>query len=780
MVKDLTKSLSDAISSSIRASKFCCGGTIPQSDPGIEVKDVGVLKFPLKPKAVKSLVEQCQIAPFGKGTKTLVDTKVRKTYELSPDRFCVSDEWTAKVADVVAGVASELGLPPDKLQPELYKLLVYKEGGFFVPHRDSEKNDGMVASLIIALPNEFRGGALIVRHPPSQEMRFPFEEAANGNVASYAAFYADCEHEVRRVERGVRVCLCYNLTLRPSKTARGKRKSGEQDGNPLAASVRSWFAVRPSAPLVFALEHQYTERGLSGSLLKGVDRSLADLVTSVAEEADCQVHLAHVSRHLCQFADDGSFQDWDRYGRRSRSRTGRKLEIGETYEDELLGTQWTNLSGKKQPWGDLPLELTSIVSEIPIDGWKPTSEEYEGYTGNAGNTLDRWYHRTAVVIWPTSQHYNVLASAGHAVCIPLFLKLMSKLARAAKYRKESVRSDCIAFARAIISNWPTVYERHRQTRVQDDTQSLLDQFRDQLVTLNDRETIVELLSQVASRDQTLGLKALIQHACREFGLPSIAAGLQALLTPPHDLYRRIDLPVRNVEWLAAVCELSQKDDVARDVARDLCRKAVSWFCVPIPRQRYYGYRDDARTRTTAEAALPRLLKALLNCDCSNEVASVIQFVESNPGQFTLEHGHVPTLIKLVPWSLKRFGRIPEPIQDWLTQVRQQLETATALEPQPPADWTHPSDVSCQCRFCDQLSAFLRDPTAEVGRIPAREDIRSHLIQQISQQQFDVTHTIEKLKSPYSLVLTKTQDSFQRTLKRYQLDTNLLATLPKSE
>ncbi len=777
MVKDLKKSLSDAISGSIRAAKFCCGGTMPNSDPRIEVDNVGVLKFPLKPKAVKGLVEQCQIAPFGKGTKTLVDTKVRKTFELSPDRFRVSDQWNSKIADVIATVASELGLPPDELQAELYKLLVYKDGGFFVPHRDSEKVDGMVASLIIVLPNQFRGGALIVRHSPSQEMRFPFDEAASGNLVSYAAFYADCEHEVKRVESGVRVCLCYNLILRPSKTVRGKRGSGEGTANPLVTSVRSWFAAHPSMPLVFAMEHQYTERGLSGSLLKGTDRSLSDLVVSVAEETDCHIHLAHVSRHLSQFADDGSFQDGDRFGSRSRSRTGRKLEIGETYEDELLGTQWTNISGKKQPWGDLPLEVTSIVSEIPIDDWTPTSEEYEGYTGNAGNTLDRWYQRTAIVLWPKAQHYNVLASVGQMTSIPLFMKQMAALAKAAKARKESVRADCIAFARAIVSRWPTVYEHHGHARTRNDSHSLLEEFRDQLVTLNDQETIVALLSQVAARDQTLSLTTLIQHACREFGVAALAAGLQALLTPPVSRHGRLELPVRNLEWLDAVCESQSTDAEPRKVVGGLCRQAVARFCVPFSEQRSYGYRDDASKKTTAEAGLPVLLRALLNCGVNEEFSRVIQFVESNPGQFTLENGQVPVLKQLVRWSIRRFGQIPQPLQKWLTTVRTRLETATACEPEPPADWTRPSVVSCRCEYCARLSAFLKDPTAEVGRIPAREDIRSHLIQVISGHRYDVTHKLEKLRSPFSLVLTKTQDSFNRTLKRYQLDRELLKALP---
>lgn len=779
MAKNHKKSLADAVSGSIRAAKFCCGGTMPNAEPGIDVDEVGLLRFPLKPKAVKGLVEQCQIAPFGKGTETLVDTKVRKTFELSPDRFRVSDKWNSMVLGVIANVATELGLPPDELEGELYKLLVYKDGGFFVPHRDSEKNDGMVASLIFVLPNQFRGGALIVRHSPSREMRFPFDESAEGNLVSYAAFYADCEHEVRRVESGVRVCLCYNLILRPSGTSREKRRKSTDQANPLAKSVRSWFDAHPSKPLVFAMQHQYTERSLSGSLLKGTDRSTFELVVSAAEETDCHVHLAHVSRHLLQYADDGSFDAWDRYGRRSRSRRGGTLQIGETYEDELRGTEWTSITGKKQPWGNLPLDVASIVSEIPIDDWKPTSEEYEGYTGNAGNTLDRWYHRTALVMWPKTHHYLVVVRAGCVTSIPLFKKLMSTLARASKARREGVRAECIAFARAIISEWPTVSQHHWQARTRDDSHSLLEEFRDQLVTLNDQPTIVALLSQVAVRDQALRLKALILHGCREFGITSMADGLLALLTPPESRHGRDELALRNTEWLEAVSELPLNDSKAKNVVRDLCGQAVAWYCSPFSDHRFSGHRDEPREITTAEKGLPTLLKALLNCDFEEAFNRVIQFVEANPGRFSLEHGHVPTLTQLVQWTNRGSGRIPSPLHNWLAAVRSRLEAATAREPEPPTDWTRPSDVSCRCGYCTRLSDFLRNATAQVGRIPAREDIRSHLIQEIAKHRLDVTHQLEKLSSPYSLVLTKTQASFERSLERFRLDKKLLEALPQS-
>lgn len=188
--------------------------------PAINVDQAGPLSFPLKPKVVEALISQCEQAPFGKGTKTLVDTKVRRTFELSPDRFQISEEWNAQVATVVAEVAEKLGLPPGELHAELYKLLVYRRGDFFKPHRDSEKDDGMVASLIIVLPNAFNGGELTVRQSASRVRQFQFPEAASGLGISYAAFYADCEHEVSKLSSGA-----YLPVLQPDPANNNPRQS---------------------------------------------------------------------------------------------------------------------------------------------------------------------------------------------------------------------------------------------------------------------------------------------------------------------------------------------------------------------------------------------------------------------------------------------------------------------------------------------------------------------------------------------------------------------------
>ncbi|OYV78702.1 MAG: hypothetical protein B7Z73_19485, partial [Planctomycetia bacterium 21-64-5] len=325
----------------------------------------------------------------------------------------------------------------------------------------------------------------------------------------------------------------------------------------LAESIGSWVARQPSTPLVFALEHHYTERGLSLDLLKGADRRLAELIVAAAEKTDCLVHLAQVSRHLCQSADDGSFEE--DYWRRSSRRHG-ELEIGETYEDDLSGDQWTDVSGKRQPWGAIDFDLSAIVSSTPIDDWKPTSEEYEGYTGNAGNTLDRWYHRSAIVVWHRDHHFEVIAGSGVSSSIPLFCSMAAKLAKTPKKRLDAARTDCTRFAQAIIARWP---KRGGYADYAVRESSPYEDFLERLLTLGDRDVVARLLSTVADRDHDLRLNSFIVAACRRFGWGTFAPELKQLISYQPNVRGRDDMSLRDVEWLSAYCcEESDEPDKA--------------------------------------------------------------------------------------------------------------------------------------------------------------------------------------------------------------------------
>jgi predicted 2-oxoglutarate/Fe(II)-dependent dioxygenase YbiX len=231
--------MTTAIEQAARSQMFCTSGTLSPIDPGLEVVRVGPVRLPLKPAMAKSLITAARIAPFGKGTETLVDTKVRKTFEIDASQIRLSAAWEKAIEEIVTEVATALGLADQQLRAELYKLLLYERGGHFQRHRDSEKINRMVGSLIVMLPSAFSGGELVIQHE-SQRETFRFENARAESSPDYVAFYADCEHEVLRVDTGRRLCLTYNLIVgNPSAATKKKTSADVDDATRLANAIKA-------------------------------------------------------------------------------------------------------------------------------------------------------------------------------------------------------------------------------------------------------------------------------------------------------------------------------------------------------------------------------------------------------------------------------------------------------------------------------------------------------------------------------------------------------------
>jgi hypothetical protein len=62
------------------------------------------------------------------------------------------------------------------------------------------------------LPSRFEGGNLIVRHH-GQEVDFDWSPKSDSTI-QWAAFYSDCEHEIKKTSKGDRITLIiYNLSI---------------------------------------------------------------------------------------------------------------------------------------------------------------------------------------------------------------------------------------------------------------------------------------------------------------------------------------------------------------------------------------------------------------------------------------------------------------------------------------------------------------------------------------------------------------------------------------
>ena len=86
--------------------------------------------------------------------------------------------------------------------------------------------------------------------------------------------------------------------------------------------------------------------------------------------------------------------------------------MGEIIDTSLTASDWSDRHGNAHQLGEIQVDDDEVVSGDALDDGEPSEEDFEDYTGNAGMTLERWYHRAAIVIWPRDRHFAVLCGAG--------------------------------------------------------------------------------------------------------------------------------------------------------------------------------------------------------------------------------------------------------------------------------------------------------------------------------------------------------------------------------
>ncbi|KAN0067271.1 hypothetical protein V8E54_014726 [Elaphomyces granulatus] len=148
---------------------------------------------------------------------------------------------------------------PTQIKAEIYKLVLYEEGAFFLPHQDSEKADGMFGTLVVSLPSKHEGGDVVASH--RGESRTFSSSSASEFDYSYAAWYSDITHEVKPVTSGYRIVLTYNLIHRPSAMLLGSR----DNLTPKLTSDREGDLLMPRLLAVHAPVHATVHR--EGDLL---------------------------------------------------------------------------------------------------------------------------------------------------------------------------------------------------------------------------------------------------------------------------------------------------------------------------------------------------------------------------------------------------------------------------------------------------------------------------------------------------------------------------------
>ncbi|MBU1210800.1 MAG: 2OG-Fe(II) oxygenase [Alphaproteobacteria bacterium] len=435
----VTHELAEILDDVDRPGDFFASGRAEFLAPRLEVEGVGPIALPLLPTQAKQLIKAATRPPYGRGADTVVDTKIRRTWQIEASRVSIGGKHWAKTLDgIVARAAEGLGVA-EPVTAELYKLLVYDKGSFFVSHRDTEKSPGMFATLVLALPSQSKGGELVVHHK-YREARLDLACEEPSEIA-FAAFYADCVHEVLPVTSGCRATLVFNL-VRKAKGKAPEPPSYEAEAEKVTELLRGWVGDKVPAKvdtadadgafpekLVIPLAHAYTPAELAFDKLNGADAAVARLLVKAAPQAGCDVHLALFAVWECGSAEYSGRENW--HNRRGRRDSGveedaREFEVIEVHDGSKTLSDWRRPDGATTTLGELPIEDDEVSPPDALDDMEPDEEHFREATGNEGASFERTYARAALVIWPSNRILAVLNQGGLEATLPFLEELIGK------------------------------------------------------------------------------------------------------------------------------------------------------------------------------------------------------------------------------------------------------------------------------------------------------------------------------------------------------------------
>ncbi|KAJ3484093.1 hypothetical protein NLI96_g5882 [Meripilus lineatus] len=357
-------------------------------NPSLDIQGLGTIGVPLSnhdAEAIKSMAEQ---APFGMGAKSVIDKTVRDTWEIDAKLITFGNpRWT-----------------------DFMQNSVKQAWSHFLPHVDTEKVDGMFATVVVVLPSRYTGGTVCVSHN-GVDITYDCSQTSL-NTTTVMAWYTDVMHEIKPITSGYRLAISFNLIhttnfLRPALATNaafiGKVKE----------VLDSWVEMQEESEvlekIVFLLDHRYSKANLRGSALKGMDDLRVSLLQQVCNEVGFSLGLATVVCRLVGTATgDGAWRDSRRRHYSPDEDDNDDIDFEEIDEREVTIEDFVDLDGTaildKLPV-DEETELIPLNPAEEIEYEDPDKEEYQGYMGNYPGTLERWYRRTALVIWPEGNSY---------------------------------------------------------------------------------------------------------------------------------------------------------------------------------------------------------------------------------------------------------------------------------------------------------------------------------------------------------------------------------------
>ncbi len=738
-----------------RFGDFCTSGRLVAPMPRLEVKQAGTVSFPVPGVHIDALIGAAERAPYGRGPETILDRSVRDCWQIDSSKIRVGGAgWSKTFDSILKSVAKGLGCPADRLEGRLYKLLVYETGGFFAAHRDTEKVKGMVGTLVISLPVTGSGGELIVRHN-GHEATIDTHVSDPSELA-YAAFYADCTHETLPVRNGHRVALVYNLALSGRRTdefSRAPRFSDRVDA--VAAPLAEW-ARSDTGPLkiVWVLDHDYSSDGLSFDCLKGLDDSVAQVLSKASRKAQCSLHAAIL--HIEEYGGP-DYDNFDTY-------YPEDAEMGEVYDWKCWLDSWVAEDERSPSFGEIPLEQEELLPANALADAEPDRKYVEEASGNEGVNVAHTYLNAALVLWPSAKTVSVLAQRSVDAAMDFI-------------EAQTVGDSCVRsgspspteLVSLLIAAWPDAPDYGL-----DSNSDVRSRFIRLLVALEDEPGMSRFLHEIVTARYIGDENDALVEAAVAFGSQIMDGFLPQLIEA------RAPVRVKSVADLTwALLDESPETngrawlETVREGARSLLRSLPNAF---EPAESLSSWNQHLR-ETVDSDCIARILRIGWRFGMDPQTNAVARLLLEHPD--TVTHDRViPAALSLLKSDEDEHTRKPAFWRLWRESARVLLKRS-ATRPDDPSDWFVDARIDCSCELCLMLQAFCDDRRARTKRFKMVQFNRNHIEQRIQSLKLPMDRDTIKVGRPYTLVCTKNRADHRARLRRYHEDIDQMLKLIRS-
>ncbi len=444
---------------------------------------------------------------------------------------------------------------------------------------------------------------------------------------------------------------------------------------------------------------------------------------SLLEAADIAEYFACLALLTKYVEGDGEYDDY-RYGEVGA------CEMGEIFEEELYVT----IDGiiEMPSLGKVFLSEEDVITEIKLSEGNPSEEENGGFTGNAGVTLEYWYHHGAIVFWPKAKIVDLVIKSDNDVK----LKWIEFYAKNIPAHKNQLKRLILSLKPP--SSWGD--------------NSAFEILIKALINMPDEVLIKEIATLLVTVLTSVNAKLWVKFLC-----------ILAIDTQKN-FFKKV-FESKNIEHLPMyLLIISGLKEIEK---------------------------GDSKLLQAELNILPLRLKAYDLYDTNNIkevkiiISELIQLGEFASASF------LEKVVEVLIASNKRSyvnNVLAETLRNESTKKTKmgvslrsycigEIKIRVGNKPVYPSNWKKEAPIKSSNKSnWDLIRSFLKSETETVFEYKARQDLRSTLENMIRNTTVDLKMETISKGSPHILRLTKTHSSYERALKNWKTDCILLRKL----